>query len=324
MPDVNIQRLYSENRDRLNLSWASGKRGGARTVPLGSLYNPQVGMISHLNLTHPHRFQVIGEMELAYLCSLDESSFERALNSLFNEHLAAVIVADGSTPDHRLSEICDRQDIPLITSPRPGANLIDVLRQYLNLELAEMVALHGVFLVVLEVGVLITGNSAVGKSELALELISRGHGLVADDVVELYHIGPTTLQGRCPILLRDFLEVRGLGIINIRSIFGETAVRPRKTLKLIIHLEKPEVGELASMERLPMNSSSQTILGIEYPKVVLPVAEGRNLAVLVEAATRNFVLRSRGIDSTRQFIERHERLMAQDAGDNLLDDDNYE
>jgi HPr kinase/phosphorylase len=183
-----------------------------------------------------------------------------------------------------------------------------------------MIALHGVFLVVLEVGVLITGNSAVGKSELALELISRGHGLVADDVVELYHISPNTLQGRCPPLLRDFLEVRGLGVINIRSIFGETAVRPRKTLKLIVHLEKPDPGELAKMERLPLNSSSQTIMGIDYPKVILPVAEGRNLAVLVEAATRNFILRSRGIDSARQFIERHERMMMLEAGDALSED----
>lgn len=323
MPDVNVQRLYSENRERLNLSWASGKHGGLRTVPLGSLYNAKVGMISHLNLTHPYRFQVIGEMETAYLRGLESEVLERSLAALFTEHLAAIIVADGGTPHPRVAEICERLDIPLLASPRPGANLIDVLRHYLSLELAEMITLHGVFLVVLEVGVLITGSSAVGKSELALELISRGHGLVADDVVELYHIGPTTLQGRCPPLLRDFLEVRGLGVINIRSIFGETAVRPRKTCKLIVHLEKPGQGDLASMERLPMNSATQTILGIEYPKVVLPVAEGRNLAVLVEAATRNFILRSRGIDSTRQFLERHERLMAHEAGEGM-DDDNFE
>jgi HPr kinase/phosphorylase len=111
-----------------------------------------------------------------------------------------------------------------------------------------------------------------------------------------------------------------LGVINIRSIFGETAVRPRKTLKLIVHLEKPDPGELAKMERLPLNSSSQTIMGIDYPKVILPVAEGRNLAVLVEAATRNFILRSRGIDSARQFIERHERMMMLEAGDALSED----
>ena len=323
MPDVNVQRLYSENRERLSLSWPAGKHGALRTVPLGSLYNPHVGMISHLNLTHPHRFQVIGEMELAYLRSLDAPNLDATLTTLFSDHLAAIIVADGCTAHGRVVETCERLDVPLLASPRPGANLIDVLRHYLSLELAEMLTLHGVFLVVLEVGVLITGSSAVGKSELALELISRGHGLVADDVVDLYHIGPATLQGRCPPLLRDFLEVRGLGVINIRSIFGETAVRPRKTLKLIVHLEKPGAGDLASMERLPMNSSTQTILGIEYPKVVLPVAEGRNLAVLVEAATRNFILRSRGIDSTRQFLERHERLMAQESGEGL-DDDSFE
>ncbi len=323
MPDVNVQRLYSENRERLQLTWAAGKHGGLRTVPPGSLGNPLVGMISHLNLTHPHRFQVIGEMELSYLRDLDPLALEKALDKLFQDQLMAIIVADGCMAHGRIIERCERLSIPLLGSTRSGANLIDVLRHFLSFELAEMITLHGVFLVVLEVGVLITGSSAVGKSELALELISRGHGLVADDVVELYQIGPTTLQGRCPPLLRDFLEVRGLGVINIRSIFGETAVRPRKTLKLIVHLEKPGAGDLASMERLPMNSSTQTILGNEYPKVVLPVAEGRNLAVLVEAATRNFILRSRGIDSTRQFLERHERLMAQEAGE-LMEDDNFE
>jgi HPr kinase/phosphorylase len=173
--------------------------------------------------------------------------------------------------------------------------------------------MHGVFMVVLEVGVLITGDSAVGKSELALELISRGHGLVADDVVELYRIAPETLQGRCPPLLRDFLEVRGLGVLDIRSIFGETAVRPHKNLKLLVHLEKPPGGDLAALERLPMNETSETIFNISFPKVVLPVAVGRNLAVLVEAATRNYILKQRGIDSTRQFVERHEQQMNRDA-----------
>ena len=122
--------------------------------------------------------------------------------------------------------------------------MINVLRPYLQSELGEVTSLHGVFLDVLEIGVLITGESSIGKSELALELISRGHGLVADDVVELQQIGPETIQGRCPPMLRDFLEVRGLGVLNIRSIFGETAVRPRKALRLIVHLEFPADGRL--------------------------------------------------------------------------------
>jgi len=159
----------------------------------------------------------------------------------------------------------------------------------------------------LGMGVLLTGDSGVGKSELALELISRGSGLVADDVVELYHIAPETLEGRCPDLLRDFLEVRGLGMLNIRTIFGETAVRVRKNLKLIVQLEKPVGGVIPGLERLPLTASFEEIMGVRVRKVILPVAAGRNLAVLVEAAVRNYVLQLRGIDSTQDFIQRQEQ-----------------
>ena len=178
-----------------------------------------------------------------------------------------------------------------------------MLRPYLARALAESTTMHGVFLDVLGMGVLITGDSGVGKSELALELISRGSGLVADDVVELYRIAPETLEGRCPPLLSDFLEVRGLGVLNIRTIFGETAVRPRKNLKLIVHLEKPAGAEPQYVERLPLKPGVETILGVSIRKVMIPVAAGRNLAVLVEAAVRNYVLQLRGIDSTQEFID---------------------
>jgi HPr kinase/phosphorylase len=178
----------------------------------------------------------------------------------------------------------------------------------MQLELGEVSTIHGVMLDVLEIGVLITGDSSIGKSELALELISRGHGLVADDVVELQQIGPETIQGRCPQMLRDFLEVRGLGVLNIRSIFGETAVRPRKALRLIVQLEPFEPG-LEPKDRLATRAGTQDILGVEIPTVTLAVAPGRNLAVLVEAAVRNHILITRGINSTAEFIKRQEEAM---------------
>ena len=158
---------------------------------------------------------------------------------------------------------------------------------------------------------MITGESGVGKSELALELISRGSGLVADDIVELFHIAPKTLEGRSPELLKDFLEVRGLGLLNIRTIFGETAVRRRKNLNLIVELMKPGQGQVAQTERLPLHASSQNILDVDVRKVQLPVAAGRNLAVLVEAAVRNFVLQLRGIDSTQEFMARQSKNIAE-------------
>jgi HPr kinase/phosphorylase len=203
--------------------------------------------------------------------------------------------------------------VPLIASPLPSLQIIWVIRTYLGRALAEFVTRHGVLLDVLGMGVLLTGDSGVGKSELALELITRGGGLVADDVVELYHIAPETLEGRSPELLKDFLEVRGLGMLNIRTIFGETAVRVRKNLKLIVQLERPVGGVIPGLERLPLTASFEEIMGVKVRKVVLPVAAGRNLAVLVEAAVRNYVLQLRGIDSTQEFIQRQEQHVGRDA-----------
>jgi HPr kinase/phosphorylase len=186
-----------------------------------------------------------------------------------------------------------------------------MVRHYMIKALAESTTRHGVFIDVLGVGVMITGASGVGKSELALELITRGNGLLADDIVELYRISPEALEGRCPVLLRDFLEVRGLGVLNIRTMFGETAVRRKKSLKLIVHLYRPLQDDLSKLERLPQ-SGSEEILGVGISKVEIPVMAGRNLAVLVEAAARNFVLQQRGIDTMQEFITRHEQQMLEE------------
>jgi HPr kinase/phosphorylase len=167
---------------------------------------------------------------------------------------------------------------------------------------------------VLGMGVLITGESGVGKSELALELISRGHGLVADDVVEVSRLTPDALEGRCPELLRDFLEVRGLGLLNIRTIFGETACRRKMKLKLIVHLQKPQVG-VPEAARLPLDAQTENILGVPIRKVAIPVAAGRNLAVLLEAAVRSTILQFRGIDNMQEFLDRQQQALSSDNYD---------
>jgi HPr kinase/phosphorylase len=194
-----------------------------------------------------------------------------------------------------------------------SAFVIDTLRAFVSRQLAETGTLHGVFLDVLGMGVLITGDSGVGKSELGLELISRGHGLVADDVVDISRIGSDTLEGRCPELLKDFLEVRGLGLLNIRTVFGETACRRKMRLKLIVHLQKPTPG-VPEAARLPLDAQTETILGVPVRRVTLPVAAGRNLAVLLEAAVRATVLKLRGIDSMQEFLDRQEAALRADAG----------
>jgi HPr kinase/phosphorylase len=161
--------------------------------------------------------------------------------------------------------------------------------------------MHGVFMDILGLGVLITGESGLGKSELGLELISRGHGLVADDAVDFARLGPDYIEGRCPVILRDLLEVRGLGLLDIRTIFGETAVRRKLKLRLIVQLVRRNDGEF---ERLPIDAQFIDVLGTQIRTVKIQVAAGRNLAVLVEAAVRNTILQLRGIDTLKEFIER--------------------
>ncbi|MBP6560061.1 MAG: HPr kinase/phosphorylase, partial [Burkholderiaceae bacterium] len=168
-----------------------------------------------------------------------------------------------------------------------------------------------VFMDILGLGVMITGESGLGKSELGLELISRGNGLVADDAVDLFRINQTTIEGKCPELLQNLLEVRGIGLLDIRAIFGETAVRRKMRLKLIVHLVRRETLE-NEYERLPYEPLTQDVLGVPVLKVVIQVVAGRNIAVLVEAAVRNTILNLRGIDTYQDFVERHRRAMERD------------
>ena len=308
MPRLSVQRLFDERHERLGLAWAAGMAGGARELTGDMVHKPGVGLIGHLNLIHPLLAQVLGPREVEYLERLDDAARAQTVGHIVGSETVLVLVGDGLKPPKALLDAAGKSGTPVLTATEPSQHVINVLRPYMQQELGEVTTLHGVFLDVLEIGVLITGDSSIGKSELALELISRGHGLVADDVVELQQIGPETIQGRCPPLLRDFLEVRGLGVLNIRSIFGETAVRPRKVLRLMVHLDMP-VGGLEPKDRLATRSGTQDILGVEIPTVTLAVAPGRNLAVLVEAAVRNHILLTRGLDSTREFIARQEAAM---------------
>lgn len=310
MPQITVRQLFIDNAEKLRLTWVAGQSGANNLLTNDAAeQKPRLALVGHLNFIHPNRVQVLGIAEVNYFLGLSPDAQKESVQRLFANEMALMVVANSQPVPDALKEGAERHHVPLLTSSEQSPYLMDVLRYYLSKALAVSTHLHGVFLDVLEVGVLLTGESAMGKSELALELISRGHGLVADDVVEVYRTNPEMLEGRCPPMLRDFLEVRGIGVLNIRTIFGETAVRPKKTLKLIVHLAKASGETLAPIDRLQMQAATQEILGVQVRKLVIPVAAGRNLAVLVEAAVRNYILQLRGIDSTREFIERHQRFM---------------
>ncbi len=312
MSQINVRQLFEDKQQRLQLSRVAGADGIDRIIDSEKVHTSNNGLIGHLNLIHPNWVQVLSETELDYLRNLGAEERAGTFRKIEQSITTCLIVAGADDIPVELIEFADQSHIPLFHSPKSSVHLMWLIRHYLAKELSESTTRHGVFLDVLGVGVLISGESAVGKSELGLELITRGNGLVADDVVELYRIAPDTLEGRCPELLRDFLEVRGLGVLNIRTMFGETAVRRKKSLKLIVHLHRAQGSELSQMERLPLNATHQEILGVNISTVNIPVVAGRNLAVLVEAAARNFVMQQRGINSMDEFITRHDQLLLGD------------
>ena len=244
-----------------------------------------------------------------YLHRLSLIALQQAINNLYAIDLAAVIIANGEKPPKELLNAANQFNTPLFTSPMQSPMLMDLLSHYLKQRMAETTSLHGVFIEVQGFGVLIKGNAAIGKSELALELITRGHRLIADDIVDFYRIAPERIEGRCPVLLQDFLEVRGLGILNIRALFGDNAVKPTKPLDLIIALEMADLHKPQELDRLNIKMQHERVLEVNIAKVVIPIAAGRNIAVLVEVAVRNHILLQRGINATQQFTKRQKQMM---------------
>jgi len=304
---LSIQTIYEDNRDLLKLGWFAGCSGGDRLI-FGDATSA-ADQVGHLNLIHPSRIQVMGHQEKAYYERISPNSRAHLFRDLITGGTPAIIVAQGLDTPLDLMTVCDENNIPLFSTPLPSAQVIDYLRVFLSKRLAQQVTKHGVFMDVFGVGVLIVGDSGLGKSELGLELISRGHGLVADDAVEFSRIAPNMVEGRCPLLLQNLLEVRGLGLLDIKAIFGETAVRRKMKLKLIVQLIRRNHSE-DNFERLPIDEQTEDVLGLEIRKVTIPVAAGRNIAVLLEAAVRNTILKLRGINTLQEFMERQRRAMA--------------
>ncbi len=310
MPRVSAAQLFEDTREKLQLAWAGGEAGSGAELDGDRINASAQGLIGHLNVIHPNWIQVLSPTELDHLESLGPEGATQVFDRLATSDLACLIVSDGRAVPEAVLQLARSKPVPVLSTPLTSIQVMWILRPYLARALAEFTELHGVLLDVLDVGVMITGQSGVGKSELALELISRGHGLIADDVVDLFRIAPNIIEGRCPPLLKDFLEVRGLGMLNIRTIFGETAIRIKKNLKLIVELQRATAEQMGGLDRLPLRPEQATVLGVPVRKVVLPVAAGRNLAVLTEAAVRNFVLELRGLDSTEEFMRRQQAWMA--------------
>jgi HPr kinase/phosphorylase len=306
---VTVQDLYDFLHKRLDLEWLAGEEGRQRRLvdPLGK--DSARVMAAPLNFIHPNRVQTIGQAEHDYLTSLNDEKRLEALELLFNLEPAAVILVNRVSASDDMVRLANESKIPLLSSPNTDNQVLDNLLYFSSLQLADKVTVHGVFMEVLGMGVLLTGDAAVGKSELALELLSRGNRLIADDAPEFARIAPDTVSGTCPPLLREFLEVRGLGILNVRAMFGDNAIKRSKYLRLIVKLQRMDDQELTSMDRLTGTYRADELLGVTIPEVTIPVAPGRNLAILVETAVRNHLLKLKGYDATEAFVERQQQAI---------------
>ncbi|QID16502.1 HPr kinase/phosphorylase [Nitrogeniibacter mangrovi] len=309
MRQTSVTRLFEQVAERLELTHVCGTPDRVLSVSEERVW--PADLVGHLNLIHPERLQILGAAEVAWARRQAARKVAHYVTEILHARPPAMIVADGCEVPGLVESHCREANVALFTTPQPAASIVDQLRLYLSRELAERTSLHGVFMDVLGLGVFITGDSGAGKSELALELISRGHGLVADDMVEFSRVAPTVLEGRCPELLKNYLEVRGIGILNIRTIFGETACRRKMRLKLVVYLQRRTPGE-GDPTRLPIEQDTMEILGVPVRKMVIPVAAGRNIAVLLEAAVRTTILQLRGIDTTQEFIARQRALLISD------------
>lgn len=300
--------LFEDNEQALKLGWLAGRAGGGRTLAESTDGEVQAAdIVGYLNLIHANRLHVLGAPEVAYMARMDVARRAHYAHDLIDGGALGLIVAGGLALPADMTDVAEQVGLAVFCSPLAAGQLIDRLRVYLNKKLAAHCTMHGVFMDVLGMGVLIAGESGVGKSELGLELISRGHGLVADDVVDFARTDPDSIEGHCPPLLANLLEVRGLGLLDIKSIFGETAVRRKMKLRLIVELRRQAAAAL--MERLPLAGTTEEVLGLPIHKVVIPVAAGRNLAVLLESAVRNTILKLRGIDTMAEFVQRQRQAI---------------
>jgi len=310
---ITAAELFEQMRERLDLHWVAGQAGESRVLEAVDTVARRPSLAGYLNTIYPNKVQILGTEELAWLDSLDSRLRWEIIEKLMRYRPLALVISKDQRCPEDLAEAAEESGTPLWGSPRRGHELLNHLQYHLARKLAPRVTLHGVFMEIYSIGVLITGESGSGKSELALELLSRGHRLVADDAPEFTQIAPDVLDGTCPELLQDLLELRGLGVLNIREMFGDTAVKRNKYLRLIVHLTPPQLEPRPSnsdgMERLTGDLGLRRVLDLDVPLITLQVMPGRNLAVLTEAATRMHILRAKGVDPAAAFMARHSHFL---------------
>ena len=311
-PSLKIHEFLNQYQPKLKLKFTSRQIGLNREIKLSRQESDTFDAADYFNVIRTSSIVVVGYQESRYIQKLDSDEQVKLFKTLFHGPVCVIICSHGNILPDAMIELCEANEIPVLQSDLDDFELLDNTRYLLSRALAETSDEHGVFIEVYSMGVFITGKTAVGKSELALSLISRGHRLISDDVTLFSRSAPDVVEGRSPQLLTDFLEVRGLGVVNVRAMFGANALKRSMPLSLIVNMVELDRHNKTEFDRLGNNLKTRSILGLEFPEVTLPVAHGRNLAVLVEAAARNHLLQTNGYNAAQDFIERQNRAIELD------------
>jgi HPr kinase/phosphorylase len=306
-PVVTVRELMRDAGEALRLRLLAGREGLDREILLSRVQRPGLALTGFSDYIRYGRVQIMGSSEINYLRQLPSGRRRPILRQLARCRITCFVVTKGlAVPPELLSE-ARRRGIPVLVTPSESTPFIKQLSGFLDERLAQRMHLHSVLLDVFGLGVLIVGESGIGKSECALDLIDRGHRLVADDVVEIRRLSDA-LVGASPELTRYHMEIRGLGVINIKDLYGVSSISNSKRVELVVSLERWESGK--EYDRLGLRDERYPVLGLEVPLVRMPVAPGRNLALLVEVAARNQLLKAGGYDAALRFAERVDALVA--------------
>jgi HPr kinase/phosphorylase len=311
-PAISVSDFLAHAPAQLDLRVLAGADGlNNRQLNTARIQKLGLAFAGFTHYIHTGRLQIVGQSEIWFLNQLPTDKRREAIRNLALEKISCVLVTKGLEPPLEMIEASEAANLPLLGTPLVSSISITLVTDYLQERLAPRAVRHGVLMDVYGLGVLMEGASGIGKSECALDLVARGHRLVSDDVVEVRRIGQERIIGNAPELLREHLEIRGLGIINIRDLFGVSAVSTTKNIDLSIKLERwDEAG--GAVDRLGIDVQAVEILGVQIPQVLIPVSPGRNLSTLVETAVRVQMLRAHGYDAARNFVARHTEILSKE------------
>src|SRR5512147_1341425 len=312
MDAIRVGALLDDKKFDLRLALVAGKQGLSRRISSSRIQKPGLALAGFTDYLHKERLQVFGNTEMSYLATLPRDRAAEVLNKFFAEQVACLVVTKGIEVPPEMFAAAETSGVPVLSTSHLSSVFIENVQNYLEDILAVSTSMHGVLLDVFGVGILLLGKSGIGKSEIALDLIMRGHRLVADDIVDVKRVAPESVYGTGSEIIKHHMEIRGLGIINIKDLFGVASIRERKKIEIV--LELVEWDPNVEYDRLGVEDKKFRILDVEIPMLIVPVRPGRSMTTIVEVAARNHLLKLQGHHSAREFQDRLNRAIALSPG----------